>query len=262
MPRIPITLTTDFGQSDHFVGAMKGVILGIAPDATVVDITHQITPYEIPEAGFTLAQLYRDFPPKTVHVVVVDPGVGTARRPILAQAGGQYFIGPDNGVFSMIYNRETHRVREITSERYFRKPVSPTFHGRDIFAPCAAQLAKGVRPAQFGKLINDYAQTDFEHPVRTGKRFWNGAILKIDHFGNLITNFHVSEFGGIQERPFELVVGPHRIEKLARTFEEVESGETAAIVGSSGYIEIVRRRSSAAKALGCGCGAPVELIQY
>src|SRR5438309_3370657 len=146
MPKPILTLTTDFGLSDHYVGAMKGIILGICPQAQIVDITHDVTAYEITEGAYVIDQAYRSFPKKTVHVVVVDPGVGTARRPILMEAAGQYFIAPDNGVLSMIYLREKHKVRLIANEKYFRKPVSRTFHGRDIFSPVAAHIAAGAPP--------------------------------------------------------------------------------------------------------------------
>jgi S-adenosylmethionine hydrolase len=189
-----LTLTTDFGASDHYVGAMKGVILGICPRAQIVDISHQVTPYAIAEGAYVIAQAYECFPKKTVHVVVVDPGVGTARRPILVEAAGQFFIGPDNGVLSMVYSRQKHKVRLIANQVYFLQPVSSTFHGRDIFAPVAAHLAAGVAPARMGKLIQDYLQPDFLNPLRTGERMWTGRILKIDRFGNIVTNFHIRDF--------------------------------------------------------------------
>ena len=141
MTRPILTLTTDFGLTDHFVGTMKGVILGICPAAQIVDISHGVTPFEIAEGAYLIAQAWRYFPKKTVHVVVVDPGVGSARRPILVEAGGQYFLGPDNGVLSMVYLHEKCKVRHIVNEEYFRHPVSRTFHGRDIFAPVGAHLA-------------------------------------------------------------------------------------------------------------------------
>ena len=162
-----ITLTTDFGTSDPFAGTMKGVILGIAPNADIVDISHDVQSFEVPDGAFTIAQAYRYFPRKTIHVVVVDPGVGSTRRPLLAEMAGQYFIGPDNGLFSMIFAREQSKVRHITNERYFLHPVSRTFHGRDVFAPTAAHLAAGVPPAQFGKRIDDYLQLTFHQPTRT-----------------------------------------------------------------------------------------------
>src|ERR1700729_3126348 len=151
MPAPILTLTTDFGLSDHFVGVMKGVILGILPEVQLIDVSHGIQPYGIADGAFTIAQAYRYFPKKTVHVVVVDPGVGSARRPLLAEMAGQYFVAPDNGVLSMVLAREKRKVRHITNERYFLDPVSRTFHGRDIFSPVAAHLTTGVTPAQFGR---------------------------------------------------------------------------------------------------------------
>ena len=142
-----ITLTTDFGSGDHFAGTMKGVILGIAPRASIVDITHEIAPYQVGEAAFVIAQAWRYFPKRTIHVIVVDPGVGSARRPILVEAGGHLFVAPDNGVLSMIYGAVKHRVRVISNAKVMLDPVSRTFHGRDIFAPAAAHLVAGVAPA-------------------------------------------------------------------------------------------------------------------
>src|SRR5437763_3596576 len=212
-----ITLTTDFGASDHFVGVMKGVILGIERRATIVDITHEIQPFEITEGAFVIAQAYRYFPRKTIHVIVVDPGVGSIRRPILAEMGGQYFVAPDNGVLSMIFSREQHKVRHITNDGYFLKPVSSTFHGRDIFAPVAAHLASGITPARFGRAIQNHLRLSFDKTQRTGKRTWTGAILRVDRFGNLITNFHFDDFSSITSRPFELNLGLSKLTRLAVT---------------------------------------------
>jgi S-adenosylmethionine hydrolase len=262
MPSPIITLTTDFGLADHFVGAMKGVILGICPAARIVDISHQVAAFEIAEAAFMLAQAYRYFPPKAVHVIVVDPGVGTSRRPVVAEAAGQRFVAPDNGVLSMIYAQEKHKVRVITAEKYFLNSVSRTFHGRDIFSPVAAHLAAGVPPARMGKLIDDYLRLSFEKPVRTGRRAWTGAVLKIDRFGNMITSFHQADFRSLGERPFEFAVGLTKVSKLAANYTESKPGELFAIWGSSGYIEISSSQASAAKLLGCGTGAPVELTVY
>jgi S-adenosylmethionine hydrolase len=260
MPAPPITLTTDFGLSDHYVGAMKGVILSIYPSARIVDISHGVGAFEIAEAAFTLSQAYGYFPRGTVHVTVVDPGVGTARRPILAKADGQFFIAPDNGVLSMIYARGPHKVRAISSDRYFLKPVSQTFHGRDIFAPVAAHLASGIAPARFGKLIEDYLRLSFDKPERTGRRTWTGAILKVDRFGNVVTNFKVEDFPDLGKRNFEMTAGPQFIVVLARNYaERGGSGVLFLIVGSAGYYEISASQASAAKLLGCGPGAPLEL---
>jgi S-adenosylmethionine hydrolase len=259
MPAPILTLTSDFGLSDHYVAAMKGVILSICPQARMVDISHDISPFEIAEGAYLIAQAYPSFPRKTVHVVVVDPGVGTARRPILLEAAGQYFVGPDNGVLSMVYSREKHKVRLISNDRYFRKPVSQTFHGRDIFSPVAAHLAAGVPPPQMGKLIQDYLRPAFEKPQRTGKRTWTGRILKIDRFGNIVTNFHASEFPDLERKNFSLALGPRQVGVMAHNYAECGPGELFAIAGSSGYLEVSVGQGSAARIIGCETGAPAEL---
>jgi S-adenosyl-L-methionine hydrolase (adenosine-forming) len=257
-----LTLTTDFGLADHFAGVMKGVILGICPGARIVDITHECRPYDVSEAAFTVAQSYRHFPPKTVHVVVVDPGVGTLRRPILVEAAGQFFVGPDNGVFAFILSSEKHKVRAVTNAKYFLKSVSQTFHGRDVFAPVAAHLAKGVPPARMGKLIEDYLRPHSLKPERTARRGWTGLILKVDRFGNLITNFLASEFPRVLEGPFEMAVGLQRVGRLATNYEQFGLGELFTIVGSSGYLEISAGQAPAAKILGVAAGAPIELTIF
>jgi len=262
MPRPIITLTTDFGSADHYVGTMKGVILGILPTAEIVDITHEITPFQIPEAAFTIAQAYPFFSKRTVHVVVVDPGVGTSRRPLLVEAAGQFFIAPDNGVLSMIFSREPHKTRHITAKKYFREPVSNTFHGRDIFSPVAAHLRRGVPPSKFGRLVKDHLRSTFEQPVRTGRRCWSGAVLKIDRFGNLITNFRLSDFPTLPERPFELMAGVLPVSRMVTSFAEGAPDELVVIEGSSGYLEVACNQGSAARKIGCGPGAPVELVVY
>jgi S-adenosylmethionine hydrolase len=257
-----ITLTTDFGTSDHFVGAMKGVILAICPNARIVDITHEIPPFEISQGAFIVAEASRWFPKKTIHVVVVDPGVGTSRRPILIEANGQYFIAPDNGILAMMYADIPHKAREINAAKYFRQPVSRTFHGRDIFAPVAAHLAAGVRPASLGKLIDDHLKLAFNKPQRTARRVWCGTILHVDRFGNLISNFHVSEFQDVRTRPFQIVVGPQTISRLALNYADSEPGEAVVIEGSSGFLEVAVNQASAAKILGCGTGAPIDLTLF
>ncbi len=263
MPARTITLTTDFGLSDHFVGVMKGVILGIAPDALIIDITHLVQPFEIVEGAFVIGQAHRYFPKRTIHVVVVDPGVGSQRRAILAEMAGQYFIAPDNGVLSMIFGREPKKkVRHIVNEKYFLNPVSRTFHGRDIFCATAAHLAAGVPAARFGKIIEDYATPTFDKPTRTGKRTWAGIVLKIDHFGNLITNLPAADFPDLKKRVFELNAGLERISRLAATFSECAPGELFVVPGSSGYLEVAINQGSAAKLLGCATGSPVELTVY
>lgn len=257
-----VTLTTDFGTREHFAGVMKGVILSICPEAAIVDISHEVHAFEISEGAFLAAQAYPYFPPKTVHVVVVDPGVGSARRPILVEAAGQYFVGPDNGVLAMVYSSIPHKAREITALKYCLEPISRTFHGRDIFAPVAAHLAKGVRPSSVGKLIDDHLKPGFMKPDRIAKRTWVGSVLHVDRFGNLITNFHIDDFGAIRVRAFEFAIGVTKLTRLGLTYAEVDIGEPFVIVGSSGYLEVAANQASAARILGCGSGAPCELTMF
>jgi len=257
-----ITFTTDFGLSDHFVGTMKGVVAGIAPAARVIDISHDIANYNVTEAAFVIAEAWPYFPKRSIHVVVVDPGVGTSRRPILAEAGGHFFIGPDNGVLSTVLDTLPHKVRVISNPKFMRPNISRTFHGRDVFAPAAAHLAIGAKAAAFGKLISDYCRTEVATPVPISKDAWRGTVLKVDRFGNLITNFAAREFDGIKARPFEMRAGAQRIHRLALTYAETGLGELAVIVGSSGYLEVAANQTSAASLLGCSPGAPVELDLY
>ncbi|MBV6429938.1 MAG: Adenosyl-chloride synthase [Bryobacteraceae bacterium] len=257
-----ITLTTDFGLTDHFVGAMKGVILSIAPKARIIDITHGVPAFEVREGAFVFDQAYRCFPKGAIHVVVVDPGVGSERRPILAVGGGYSFIAPDNGVLTTVLQREKCVVREITADRYFRKPVSQTFHGRDVFAPSAAHLAAGVAPAKFGKRIDNAFRLGMLEVVRTGKRAWSGSILRIDKFGNIITNFPCEEFAAIRERPFEMQVGFEPVSSLQTSYSGARFGEPFVIEGSAGFLEVALKQADAARALGVGVGAPLELKIY
>jgi S-adenosylmethionine hydrolase len=255
-----ITLLTDFGAADHYVGAMKGVILGICPHAQLVDISHEITLYAITEAAFTLSQAWTCFPPGTVHVVVVDPGVGSARRPILVEAAGHLFVSPDNGVLTMLYDTvPAHEVRQITASRYFRKPVSRTFHGRDIFGPVAAQLANGLAPAEVGPQIADYLRLGFAKPVRTGPGTWAGTILKVDRFGNLISNFDSESWQRLDTEPFEMRVGGRVVSRMASNYAEVDGEELFVIPGSAGFLELSMNRGSAAKAANARPDDPLEI---
>jgi S-adenosyl-L-methionine hydrolase (adenosine-forming) len=262
MPAPILTLTTDFGLSDHYVGVMKGVILGICPRVRIVDISHQAGSFEIREGAYLVAQAYHYYPRKTVHLVVVDPGVGTSRRPILMEAAGQYFVAPDNGVLAMVLARERHKIRLISNERYFLKPVSRTFHGRDIFAPVAAHLAAGVAPACMGKLIGDYVRPLFEKPRQTGNATWLGSILKIDHFGNIVTNFHVEDFPSLERRDFAMAIGAVEVGALVRSYAECGPGELCVIVGSSGYLEVSMNQDSAARRIGCQSGGSAEMTLF
>lgn len=254
-----ITLTTDFGLQDHFVGAMKGVIKSIAPKADIVDITHEIAAHRITEGAFVLDQCWRYYPKKTVHVVVVDPGVGSARRPILVQADGHSFVAPDNGILGMVMHKEKHTAREITAGRYFLQPVSKTFHGRDVFAPVAAHLAKGVPASKFGPKIEDAFRPAFDGMQRTAKRAWTGAVLKIDRFGNLITSIPSSDFPALSESVFEFSAGLEKISLMVDNYAAAPPGELFIIAGSAGYLEVCLNQGSAAAKLKVGAGAPVEL---
>jgi S-adenosylmethionine hydrolase len=254
-----ITLTTDFGIADHFAGTMKGVILGIAPRARIVDITHAVTPFNILEGAFEIAQAWRYFPRGSIHVCVVDPGVGSARRPLVVAADGHYFIGPDNGIFSMIYDTAQHVVREITNKKMILPSVSRTFHGRDIFAPAAAHLARKTPFERLGKPVKDYVRLAAMQPSKLAGQTWRGSILKTDRFGNLITNFHVHQFPDVKTSPIEVRVNGQRINRFALTYADTDAGELLVAVGSSGYLEIAANRANAAQTLGCRAGDPVEL---
>jgi len=263
MKRPVITLLTDFGLADHYTGAMKGIILGICPDAQLVDISHEIAPYAITEAAFTLAQAWACFPRGTVHLVVVDPGVGSARRPILVESAGHRFVAPDNGVLTMLYDAP-HEVREITASRFFRQPVSRTFHGRDIFAPIAAHVANGLAVSgrtagEFGNRIEDYVRLGFAKPARTGPKTWAGTILKIDRFGNLITNLDSETWQRLAAEPFEMKVGTCLVSRLASNYAEMQPGDPFVIGGSAGFLEVSLNRGSAARTTGARSGDAVEL---
>lgn len=241
-----LTLTTDFGLADHYVGTMKGVILEICPRAQIVDISHQVTPFAIAEGAYLIAQAYAWFPKKTVHVAVVDPGVGSERRAILVEAFGQYFVGPDNGLFSMVTAREKNRARVITNARYLRLPVSRTFQGRDVFAPVGAHLAAGVPAARMGKIFTGAVLADLERP----------QVLHVDHFGNIVTNLPAND---LQVKRISLHIGDTKISAVASHYAEMEPGRLFLIEGSSGFIEISMNRGSAAERIGCRSGATVRI---
>ncbi|MCU0247739.1 MAG: SAM-dependent chlorinase/fluorinase [Bryobacter sp.] len=260
MPKRPlITLTTDFGTRDHFAGVMRGVIASLAPAARVIDITHEISSHDVNEGAFTIAESWSWFPKGTIHVVVVDPGVGSERRPLLAQAGGHTFVGPDNGIFSLVFEKHPPKVRALTNEKFFLKPVSRTFHGRDIFSPVAAHLARGVPPSRFGKLIEDYLKPLSLKPQRLGRRIWCGQILKVDRFGNCITCFHVDEFPELTSKAFDCQIGAVTFCRMAENYTAAPFGEPFGIIGSSGYLEISLHQAHAAQALGVTSGSPVEI---
>jgi len=263
LPHRPIiTLTTDFGINDHFVGAVKGVILDIVPEAAIVDISHAVQAFDVLDGAIAISQTYSYFPTGTVHMIVVDPGVGTTRRPIIASSDGYHFVAPDNGVLSMVYAKEERiHVRHVTSDHYFRQPVSNTFHARDVFAPVAAYLAKMVDSHKFGDEIEDYVKFAAPKPKPVGENKLRAVVLKVDRFGNLITNITPDDvpalFSG--ESGFKIVVGSKEITELRSAYAEGSPGEVFGILGSMGYLEIVANRAPAAQLTGAGKGAEVSV---
>lgn len=258
-----VTLLTDFGLSDHYVAAMKGVMLSICPDVQLVDISHEVTPFSVAEAAYTLAQAWSFFPPGTVHLAVVDPGVGSSRRPLLAEAGGHRFVYPDNGILTLILDRAASAiVRHITSERFFRQPVSQTFHGRDIFAPVAAHLAGGVPVDEFGVVIRDDIRLPLTAPLKTSQGAWTGGILKIDRFGNIITNFVWENFSFIVEVPFELRFPGQSVTRWSPNYSEAKHSHPFVMRGSTGFLEVSLNQGNAAVLLGAKAGQPVVLQHF
>lgn len=258
-----ITLTTDFGLNDHFVGTMKGVILGIVPEAEIVDISHSVQAFDVLDGALSIAQAYSFFPERTVHMVVVDPGVGTARRPIVASTDRYHFVGPDNGVLSLVYGKEERlHVRHVTAEHYFLQPLSNTFHGRDIFAPLAAYVAKGVDPAKFGDEVEDFVRFNAPRPKPINEHQLRGVVLKVDRFGNLITNITPEDIPAIfQERSaFKILIGGREVIEIKSTYAEGAPGEIFGILGSMGYLEIAANRGAAAQILGIGKGTDVNVM--
>jgi len=256
-----ITLTTDYGTNDHLVGVLKGVILRINPDVQIVDITHGVTPFDLLDGATAIANAYSYFPPRTIHVVVVDPGVGTERRPLIVSGQNQYFLAPDNGVLSGVYEKEQNfLVRHLTAEHYFLHPVSKTFHGRDVFAPVAGWLSKNWQPGSMGEEITDFKRFALPRP-KEADGLLKGVVMKVDSFGNLITNFREEDLPAIaiEKGVINLQVGTHAVSKLVPTFAHGAAGEAIAYVGSSGNLEIGVNKGSASKTLGLGRGTPVLL---
>lgn len=257
-----ITLTTDFGLKDGNVGVMKGVILGINPDVQIVDISHNISPQNIFEASLILRRSAVYFPPGTTHIVVVDPGVGTTRRPIVARIGPYYFIGPDNGVVSMLLEEGNHRDWEIVfveanKPGFWLADVSNVFHGRDIFAPLGAHLSKGVPLEALGTIITDPILKNLPQPHQIGYT-WIGEVIHIDHFGNISTNIlkeNLGEPGSIQ-----VSLCGVNIDGMVRTFGERSPGELVALYGSTGNLIISVVNGNAAQRLEAAVGDAVEVI--
>lgn len=250
--RAVITLLTDFGSVDYFVGAVKGAILSVNLGAVIADITHEIPPQDVEAAAFTLLASYQTFPAATIHVAVVDPGVGSQRRPIVVKAGGQSFVGPDNGIFTYIYDREpSHQVFHVTSDKYFRPSLSTTFHGRDIFAPVAAALSNGVNPEDLGPPIADPIRLKNSEVLR---------IIHIDRFGNCVTNI-TRDLVDPKRHP-TLVIKRKQIRAFREFYSSAAPNELFAIWGGAGFLEISINGSSAAKVLRAKRGDTVVIRQH
>jgi S-adenosylmethionine hydrolase len=258
----PITLLTDFGTADYFVAAMKGVILSAYPSARIIDITHDIPAQDIEAAAFTLLATYSAFPSGTIHVAVVDPGVGSNRRAILIEAHSQFFVGPDNGIFSYVCEQAKPRIFHLNNSKYFRQPVSDTFNGRDIFAPVAAALARGVVSRKLGVEVDDYVRLPALEPV-VSRGVISGRVIHIDHFGNCVTNITRNELTETMINDgFRLEVKGQRIHELRRFFaEETRENKLFCVWGSAGFLEIAVKNGSAAKQLKIERGDPVLLTR-
>ena len=253
-----ITLLTDFGTRDVYVGVMKGVIAGIAPQSMIIDLTHEVPPQDVVQASVLLHTAWPYFPRGSIHVVVVDPGVGTSRRALLVEADGHFFIGPDNGVFTPVFeNTPEHQVRSLEASRYALSRKSNTFHGRDVFAPAAAWLAQGVPNEAFGPLIDDPIQLQWPRVKKTPDG-WQGEILGIDHFGNLITNLNRDELTIRPDQQWSLSIADHLLDGK-KTYGDAKRGELLALVGGAGFIEVAVNGGSARDVLGVGKGTPVHL---
>src|SRR5215204_1182245 len=249
-----IALLTDFGTKDYFVGAMKGAILSINENVHLIDITHEIEPQDIKSASFNLRACYKNFMVGTIFVAVVDPGVGSDRRAILVETDDYFFIAPDNGLLSFIFNEtEDFRVFELTGKQFFAREISQTFHGRDVFAPVAAHLSNGVKPDEFGARIEDFVRFDENAPRRISETEIEAEIIEIDRFGNLITNLKREDL----PEKFALLIGETKIEKLQSYFAESACGEIFMIFGSAGFLEIAAFQDSAKNILHAETGQEI-----
>jgi len=259
-----ITLTTDFGLNDHFIGTMKGVILSIEPEAEIVDISHSVQAFDVLDGALTISQAYSYFPTSTVHMVIVDPGVGTARRPLLVTSERHHFVAPDNGVLSLVYQKEERlSARHVTGEHYFLQPISNTFHARDVFSPIAAYLAKGVDPEKFGEEIKDFVRFVAPKPKALNENTLRGVVLKVDRFGNLITTITPQDAPMLFTENltgFKIVVGQREITEIKNAYALGAPGEIFGILGSMGYLEVAANRGSAAQLLGVGKGTDVNVV--
>ena len=260
MPRPIITLTTDFGEGSAYVAQMKGVILSLNPEVTIVDLTHCIPPQDVRRGAITLDEVARRFPPGTVHVAVVDPGVGTNRRIVLVESAVQAFVAPDNGLLSLVAKRSVRRqIISITNRSYWIEPVSATFHGRDIMAPVAAHLTLGVEPSALGDAIDDLTALKWSE-VLVKEKTVLGSVVAVDSFGNLISDIRQSDLAAANFDPIEkptIQCGESSVEGIVQTYGEAPAGSLVALMGSGGFLELAIVNGNAANKLGIVVGAGV-----
>jgi hypothetical protein len=263
MARPVIALLTDFGGRDHYAGTMKGVMLGICPDVTLVDITHDIAPHDVLGGALELAAAYKYFPASTVFLVVVDPGVGSARRSVAAEAGDYKFVAPDNGVLTAVFEEHPpRRVVELTERRYARPSVSRTFEGRDRFAPAAAWLAKGTDLSALGRAAGTIHRLEIPAPVveTNGAAVTvTGQVLRVDRFGNLVTNIGRRVFDRLSGGSLDIRIGGHPVTRVVSTYADASAGEICALFGSTDHLEVSTNGGSAADLLSVGRGVVVTV---
>jgi len=255
-----ITLTTDFGRDDAFVGTLKGVIAAIDPQARVIDLTHGVPAHDVLTGALTLRHAVAYFPPGTVHVAVADPGVGGARRPVLIEAESNFFIGPDNGVLSLAVGSSTPaQIVHLANPAFRLQPVSKTFHGRDIFAPAAAHLSRGVAPAEFGEKLESFVKLALPKSVRT-ENLLTGEVIYIDKFGNLFTNIEEHDLTGLARDRLYISFGGLRIHGIAGSYSDTDSGAAVALLNSWGVLELAVNKGSAAESTAAKVGDKVEVV--
>jgi len=256
-----ISLLTDFGSQDYFVAVMKAVILGIVPSARIIDICHDIPAQDIRRAAFVLTCSYSYFPKGTIHLAVVDPGVGSSRRPILIKTKNYFFVGPDNGIFSLVLRQQSLvKVIHLSKERFFLTPISQNFHGRDIFAPVAAWLARGVAPEEFGPRLDSFTRLSFASPLVKKEKII-GEIIYIDHFGNLVTNIHKDLLDGFCQsaKDFRIIIRGKMVTGLVNSYSDLPKSKALAIIGSANYLEVAVNMGSAEKFFRAREGMKVEV---
>lgn len=260
MARPTIALLTDFGTHDHYAGTLKGVVLTLCPDATLVDISHEIAPHDVLGASLELSAAYKYFPPGTIFLVVVDPGVGSTRRGLAAEAGDYRFVAPDNGVLTGVFRElKPRRVVDLTERRYARPTVSRTFEGRDRFAPAAGWLARGIELTAMGRPVTSWHVLDVPAPGQTEAQL-TGQVLRVDRFGNLVTNIDRRLFEQFrQQGNIRIAVDGHMVDRLVATYAEAPGGSVCALFGSTDHLEVAVNGGSAAVALGLGRGAAVQI---